>query len=193
MPKIPIAQFKAQPGTLQARLFENEHIAMPLSLFYDVHIPLEPFEIGSKRARERVETTFRLEFIPLPVPDWRQLGGQVFSLKPDDADGSLYLGGAHNPVDIREMHFLRVGDGVFHLDCTVFCDFDSEGVSKNAVVQLATQIQFLGLRLEPDQITPTAPALDQFRARAQTLVNLDAYESMPTITPYEIVFKPRLH
>jgi hypothetical protein len=93
------------PGTLTARVFENENIGLAPTLFFDIEVPIAPFRFGG----EQVKTAVRLEFIDFRVKTWRKLEKKAFSFpkNPEDGyiDGSLYLGGAHNPADVTKIAF----------------------------------------------------------------------------------------
>ena len=55
-------------------------------MFYDITIPLEPFDSGLEWEEQPVHTEFRLEFVRLPIKDWRDLDGKSFEVAQDDAD-----------------------------------------------------------------------------------------------------------
>src|SRR5215831_2306247 len=140
MTTIPTDRFKPKRGSMHAFVFENRSINLEPTLFYSIDIPLKPFNSGLK-------TSFSLEFIRIPVVDWRRLDRQSFEIAQDDSDGSIYIGDAHNPVNISQIKFRRVGNFMFRIDCTLFCDFESEGVADNAQVELSADIRFEGLRV----------------------------------------------
>jgi hypothetical protein len=90
---------------------------------WSITIPIEPFSSDDKystawRAGSEgpflVSTEVRLDFIGLPGEDLAQLADQSFSfpLNPDlgHIDGSIYLCGSHNPVDVTEINFGKAVD-----------------------------------------------------------------------------------
>lgn len=77
--------------------------------------PLEPFDSGLEWEEQPVHTGFCLEFVQLPIKDWRDLDGKSFEMTEGDADGSIYLGATRNPVDIHRMEFARVDGSTFRL------------------------------------------------------------------------------
>jgi hypothetical protein len=157
MTKIPTDKFKPKLGTMNAYLFENPDIGLKPTLFYDITIPLEPFKSGLnfesvldvKSGLEYesgpVETSFCLNFIKFPVTNWLKFDGQSFKIAQDDADGSIYLGAAHNPVDIKLIRFRRLDGFKFRINCVLFCDFSFAGVADSETVDLITDIEFKGL------------------------------------------------
>src|SRR4030088_2885308 len=90
-------------GRMTARVFENTFTRLPPTLFFDIEIFLKPFEFEEDVEVEIVNTSVRLDFIKFQVPDWRDLAGQEFHFPKNPQsgyiDGSIYLGGAHNPAD----------------------------------------------------------------------------------------------
>ena len=123
-------------GTLGATLFENEHVGVPLSLFFDVVIPIEPFEFDG----ENVKTSVRLEFIEMPVDDWRDLAGREFTFptnpEPGYIDASLYLGHVHNPVDVTRIRFAHPTGNVWPVAIDMVVDFTYEGPQERGRVSL---------------------------------------------------------
>lgn len=148
MTQIPTNQFKPKLGTMRAHLFENPNAGIEPTLFYDITIPLELFDSGLDYELQPEETSFRLDSIKFPITDWRGFDGQLFEVAKDDADGSIYLGSAHNPVDINLIRFTRLGDFRFWIECMLFCDFGFERVADNATVELSADVEFEGMVVE---------------------------------------------
>lgn len=73
-----------------------------------------------------IETAIRLDFISLPGTGLADLGGRSFdfSVNPEDGyiDGSVYLGGAHNPVDVTRVEFGSADDD--HIEALLHAAFD---------------------------------------------------------------------
>src|SRR5688500_6168346 len=80
LPTIPVRLFVPQKGWMQARIFANHHAGIKPTLFYDIEIPLEPFNSGLNSVSESTTTGFRLNFIRFPLTDWRQFDGRVFEV-----------------------------------------------------------------------------------------------------------------
>lgn len=114
-------------GTLTARLFSNEHVGLPLTLFFDIDLPVQPFEFDG----EPQETSIRLEFIELPVRDWREIFGRTFRFpinpEPGYIDGSVYIGNVHNPVDVTQIRFAQASGSRVAIVADICVDFTYEG------------------------------------------------------------------
>jgi hypothetical protein len=95
---------------------------------FSIEIALEPFELEG----EEVETSIRLDAIELDVEHARELEGRTFAFptNPEEGyvDGSVYLGGAHNPVDVHEIRFGRLRGRTIDAAFRVTLDFEYEGV-----------------------------------------------------------------
>ena len=120
-------EFRPGIGSLTARLHENEYVGLPLSLFFDIVIPVEPFEYDG----ETVNTSFALDSIELPVLDWRNLSGREFRFpinpEPGYIDGSIYLGHVHNPADVTMIRFEHPRGNLWGVAFDVLIDFTFEG------------------------------------------------------------------
>jgi hypothetical protein len=188
MNKLPTDKFKPKPGRMYAHIFENPKIVLEPTLFYGIEIPLEPFDSGLDYVRNKmVETSFRLESILFPVTDWRMFDRQSFRPARDDVDGSIYIGNAHNPVDINLISFTRLGDFRFLIDCILFCDFESEAVAESTSLELSVDVEFEGLWF-------FSPGYSRERALeiASQLVDLSGYEGPESRELLRILFKPRI-
>jgi len=190
MTKIPIDRFSAKPGQMQAHLFQNLHIGLAPTLFYNIMIPLEPFDSGLEWEEQPVHTEFRLEFVRLPTKDWRNLDGKSFEVAQDDADGSIYLGTAHNPVDIRRIQFTRLSETTLQINCSLFCDFESEMIADSVLVELTTEVKFDGLMVERDIIEGDSAESDNIRKSIGNLVSLDAYQIEPQVSEHYVRLLP---
>ena len=147
MAQIPTEKFKPELGTMNACIFENPSAGLEPTLFYDITIPLEPFDSGLSYESQPVKTSFRFNSIKFPVTDWRKFHGRSFQIEPDDADGSIYIGTIHNPVDIDLISFTRTGDFSFQIHCLLLCDFEFEMVAGSARVELDADVEFTGMEV----------------------------------------------
>jgi hypothetical protein len=122
--------------------FSNSNIGLVSAFFFNIEVPLEPFDSGLDYEAQPCKTVFRLDFIRFGVSNWRELDGRVFQLAQDDSDASTYIGYAHNRVYITSIKFKFLGDKSFNIDCTLFCNFEAAGVGQNATVEISTIIEY---------------------------------------------------
>jgi hypothetical protein len=190
MTNIHADRFRPKSGQMRAHLFQNPHIRLAPTLFYDITIPLEPFDSGLEWEEQPVHTEFRLEFMKLPMKDWRDLDGKSFEVAQDDADGSIYLGSAHNPVNVRRIQFTRLGETTLRINCSLLCDFESERIADSVMLELTTEVEFKGLMVERDIIEGDPAGSDGIRTSIGNLVSLDAYRIEPQVSEHYVRLLP---
>jgi len=128
-----------------ARISQNPSTQIEPELTYDITIPLEPFDSGLDHVSQPEATSFRLQYLKLPVRDWRSLDRRSFQIERDDQDCSIYIGVVHNPVEIESIKFTHFGGLRFRIDCVLLCCFEFEGVADNEIVRLSVEVEFQGL------------------------------------------------
>ena len=112
---------------MTARVFDNPSLGLKPTLFFDIEIPLEPFQFDGGIQRTKV----RLDFIRLPVSDWRDVQGHEyrFPVNPKQGyiDGSVYLGNVHIPADVTLIRFGQLLDRVIVAELEIHFDLEVEG------------------------------------------------------------------
>lgn len=143
-------------GHLSARLFENQHIGLPLALFFDMEIPIEPFVFQG----EEQKTAVRLNFIQFPVGDWKELIGREFEFpvnpQPGYIDGSLYLDHVHNPTDVTRLRFGMLEGSNLPVALRGSIDFALEGPEELGTLSFDWSTRLLLNLRELDQIIAEA-------------------------------------
>ena len=94
---------------------------------YNIEIPISKFILDEKT----VETSLRLDFIRLPNKLESYIGEKItFPVNPFEGyiDGSIYLRDAHNPVDVSEIHFMKLENNKLFVEMTMNFVFDFEGI-----------------------------------------------------------------
>jgi hypothetical protein len=75
-----------------------------------IEVLLRPFQLND----QTIDTSIRLDGIDLPSLQLAQLVGRSFEfpINPDPAaiDGSVYIDGAHHPVDVNSIRFEKSSD-----------------------------------------------------------------------------------
>jgi hypothetical protein len=97
LPAIPVDRFRPLRGTLG--FFRAEQGAQ-----VNIDLPLAPFDSGLPQDIQPVTTAFDL-VLYLSVDAIAQLDGREFAPERDDCQSSIYLGSAHNPVDVSRIRF----------------------------------------------------------------------------------------
>jgi hypothetical protein len=142
-------------GKLSSRAFENNNQNIPSTVFYDIEIPIEPFVYRGKL----VKTEVRLDFIKIKVA-WRELAEREFQfpVNPEEGfiDGSVYLGGAHNPADVTRIKFGKLTDKTMSAEVDIRFDFEFEGVDEIDNPDFKWNVI---LELDPDELDKVAASI----------------------------------
>ena len=94
---------------------------------YNIEVQIAEFILDEKT----IETSLRLDFIRLPNKLESYIRKKItFPLNPIEGyiDGSIYLRDAHNPVDVSEIHFIRIENNKLFVEMKLNFVFDFEGI-----------------------------------------------------------------
>ncbi len=150
-----------QQGQLTARIFENAAAGILRALFFDIEIPLQPFEYEDKIQ----ETSVRLNFIHFGVANWRYLSGKTFSFpkNPEEGyiDGSVYLSGVHNPVDATRIQFSNLKGSCLPVSLDLEFDFVFEGLKDLGMIKMLWQTELSFEPMDLDRVMRAFNADDE--------------------------------
>jgi hypothetical protein len=112
---FPSQLIKATPGEI---VFFSRDVPAPSGGTWSILVPIEPFSADDEFAMDWragtegpyiVSTQVRLDFIEMPAEDLAGLANRTFQFPVDPVegyiDGSIYLCGSHNPVDVTAIEF----------------------------------------------------------------------------------------
>ncbi len=129
-------------GRIETHWFENEYVNLPLTLFHRITIPFEPFDSGLDYVSQPESTELCYEWLQLDLADVAVLDGLDLSkVNYPDAEASIYLGAAHNPVDVQQFAIHSVEPRVFRVDARIDIVFEFEGVGKNERFEFNTELK----------------------------------------------------
>ncbi len=118
-----------------------------------IEMPLVPFNLPD---HGEVSTRISIDCIALPTQDIASLTGKSFRfpLNPEKghAEGSVYIGYHHHPVDLLEMAIGQVLNGVVSVKIAAGIAFSFEGLS----VDEDTEYCDTGWAFDADLLLPTA-------------------------------------
>jgi hypothetical protein len=95
--------------------------------YYTIIIPTEKFKLDE----EIIDTKLWFDRVLLSEPLQSYIGKTVeFPVNPTEGyiDGSTYLRGAHNPVDISAIKFIKIESEIITLELTMDFVFEFEGI-----------------------------------------------------------------
>lgn len=125
---------------MTAKVFENPHVRISPTLFFEVKIFLRPFSYDGEVQR----STLRLDFIEFGVSDWRELPSRQFNFPKNPAkgciDGSLYLADVHNPADVTRIRFGALERNALPVELDLELDFTYEGPAELGRVSVTWQV-----------------------------------------------------
>jgi len=129
---FPSQLIRPSPGEI---VFFTRDVPAPRAGTWSIAVPIEPFSADDEYTTEWhagaegpyvVSTQIRLDFIEVPAEDLSGLANRAFQfpINPADGyiDGSIYLCGSHNPVDVTAIEFGPAG--VHSISATFVATFD---------------------------------------------------------------------
>ena len=182
---LDIQDIKPEKGTLKCNLWENSNIELPLTLYYSIEIPLEPFNSGHDYVRQPVKTNIGIDWIKFSDKsnlqnerNWKSLVGQTFTLSYNDesAEGSIYLGSEHCQFN-SQITFLSLSGTVFEIELVLNVDFniDTVNLPENGNFAIKTQLDFQGLLLYPDSSLPTIASAKDVMTILSNFIDMSSY------------------
>ena len=141
-------QSKAVPkrGKIEAYWFENENIGLPRTLFHRIYLPFEPMDTGLEYVSQPETAEICYEWLTLGLEDQSALDGMnLNSANYPDAEASIYVGAAHNPIEFDDFTVQKIGRGLFKIAAKMNVLFEFEGVARNEQFALDAEASFEGI------------------------------------------------
>jgi hypothetical protein len=139
-------QSKAHPreGHIEWYWFENSSIGMLRTLFHRIVIPFEPFNSGLNYVAQPEKTSLVVEWLKLNLDNPARLHGlQLSAASAPEMEATIYLGSAHNWVDITDLSIAAVGDR-YLVKCRSKVKFEDEGVAMNEGFEFEACVAYRG-------------------------------------------------
>ena len=143
---------KPTGGQIGATIFENKHINIPKTLFFNIQIELDSISIE----HDTIKTEILLNFIKFKINRLKELENRAFDFPVNPTagyiDGSIYLFEVHNPVDVTRIEFGTTTENAIEakIHYTIDFEFEGTGYSKTEELQLTTILKFGSLSIDPD-------------------------------------------
>lgn len=133
---------QAQKGTVEAYWFENQNIGLGETLFHRITIPLTAFDSGLEYEEQPVNTEIVLDWYELGLTEPTELDGLDLNHQQyPDAEGSIYLGGAHNWCDVKTFKLTKNSDGSFSASAEISVEFENECIAENELFNFQTSLE----------------------------------------------------
>jgi hypothetical protein len=189
---LNIKDIQPLKGQMSCYLWENLHIDLPLTLYYSIEIPLQPFNSGHDYVDQPTSTSVILEWVIFrdgqneqQERNWKNLVGRQFNLSFDDetAEGSIYLGTEHCQFN-GQVNFLSLNGTTFDIELKMAVDFNIEtlNLDSDGFVKIKTQVDYDGLRVFHTQL-PTFQKADNQLALIENFIDLSVYQT--DLMPYK--------
>ena len=160
-----IKEVRPLPGIMHCILWENSYINLPLSLFYSIEIPLQPFDTGHEYVDQPTETSFVIEWIRFEDKqkreqerNWKNLLGREFFLSYEDgnAEGSIYLGSEHCQFNSL-LKLNNLNGTVFDIELAMGIDFniDTINLPEGGLLKIGVTVEYEGLKLFSPEMLPS--------------------------------------
>lgn len=147
---FPVSKLKPTDSGFGGSLEFNPYCDLPPTIWYGLGIDLEPFDLGDdapdpEYSGTEVDTTLSAGGIILPFRDWREISGEFGPIE-DVGEGSIYVSGVHNPVDISSIRFDRIHGTRFHINLDLAIAFEFEGAGfRDTTCSLEVEVDYAGL------------------------------------------------
>jgi hypothetical protein len=177
-------------GVISAVIFENKHIGIPKTLFYNIQIDLKNMIISE----DTIATVISLEFITMNIRSLKELENKSFDfpINPTDGyiDGSMYLFSAHNPFDVTRIEFGSISGNMIQATFYYSIDFEFEGTGylKTKDLKLITSLKFGNLSIDPDILKPKKANFEKSKKLLSDFTEVLDY-GLPKIDGDRIVFE----
>ncbi len=123
------AKVRPLPGTIEHYWFENKHVGLSRTLFHRIRVPFEPFYSGLDYISQPETTELVVEWINLGLADPAALDGVEIAMhRTPNVEASIYLGAAHNWVQIEKLTLSQEGS-CYRVSVSGLVELAREGVA----------------------------------------------------------------
>lgn len=134
----------ALPAKIEVYWFENPHIGLARTRFHRITIPLTPFDSGLTFDSQPTSTDIILDWYALNLdPPFDLDGMDLAHPYYPDAEGSVYMGCAHNWCDVKKLLITKMDDHNVALTVSLVVEFENERVAQNEPFEFTTTAEIL--------------------------------------------------
>ncbi|BDS07728.1 hypothetical protein NT6N_27680 [Oceaniferula spumae] len=189
----------------------NPYCNLPPSHHYSLGIAHAPLDLGDDAADPEDETVidsgFEFGMIDFPGSrSWKRLDGtRSWDPKAQYGDGSIYVSGRHNPVDILELSVKRLSELRYEISALVAVNFSFESAGyKNDRFAFTTTVEYSQMCISipiwnnPEEVVipdewrvPRAWTPETSAEFASRFVDLEDYGD-PRMEEHSVVFEPKV-
>lgn len=140
-------QDRATPreGTISFYWFENENIGLKRTRFHRIQVEFDPLDTGCDYIEQPELPKLTVEWIELDIDDPSRLAGvDIYSTYYRNMEASIYLGAAHNPIDVSSMHLKEIETNRYEIKASLRMDFEFEGVAESEDFNFTFSARYIG-------------------------------------------------
>lgn len=141
-------------GKINGLIFENDHVNIPITLFYSIEIELEDFKIDD----EVIETSLILDFISFEINDLKELENRSFKfpMHPETGyiDASVYILWTHHPVSVSKITFGQLDNGYISASIDYNIEYLHSNVQDLVFRTLSTTLKLDKLSIYSEILAP---------------------------------------
>ena len=164
-------------GKIDGLIFENDHVNIPMTLFYSIEVELETFEIDN----EITDTSLILDFISFNINDLKELENRAFDFRiyPENKyiDASVYILWTHHPVSVSKLTFGKIDNGYIAITIDYNIQYLHSNVQDSVVRTLSTTLKLDKLSIYSEILEPTQ---DNFASAIKLMSNFYNIEGLET-------------
>ncbi|KRU22520.1 hypothetical protein [Psychrobacter piscatorii] len=164
-------------GKIDALIFKNDYVNIPMTLFYSIEVELDTFEIDN----EVIDTSLILDFISVDINDLKQLENRAFDFpiypEKNYIDASVYILWTHHPVSVSKLTFGKVENGYISVTIDYNIEYLHSNVQDSVVRTLSTTLKLDKLSIYSEILEPTE---DNFASAIELMSNFYNIEGLET-------------
>ena len=143
---IPLQELtKRLDAQVESYWFENEDNGLKNTQYHRISIPLSPFNSGLSYMQQPENTRITVEWIDLRLDNPADLGGIVLKSETHpQMEASIYLGLAHNWIEVNSISIAALNDQTYSIDFKLLVDLETEGVGQNTEYSGSTRMSYFG-------------------------------------------------
>ncbi|BEL04014.1 hypothetical protein Q0Z83_022050 [Actinoplanes sichuanensis] len=165
-------------GTWAGLLFDNPNIGLPPALTWSFRFPFAEVQ----RDFGDSDVFLDVDWLPLPVPSWRAMTGQVVKALGEPAECSVYYF-QHHQYDLIDLEILEQRGVDLHVRATLTGDLDGLGIDP---ISADAWLRFDGIRVSVSDVTTAESAL----ARLRTFTSAEGLDPATTVSHSTFHFRP---
>ncbi|MEH1164641.1 hypothetical protein V6V47_04550 [Micromonospora sp. CPCC 205539] len=155
-------------GTWGGLLFDNPSIGLEPALTWSFRFPFD--EVTRDYGSSRI--FLDIEWLPIPVPSWRSMAGQVLRNVGEPAESSVYFF-QHHQYDLIDLEIVDQQDLRVHARAALAGDVDGLGIDP---VSADAWLRFTGIRVHLEGVT----SADSARGRLQGFTDTGGLSYSPS-------------